>query len=75
MEGGGQQQRTLALEIHEQQPKFTQNTRGVQSAKVTPNKGKKVSEVPEPTLHDFPILCSVPVKNGFEVLHKGCDGS
>lgn len=52
-----------------------QNTRGVQSAEVTPNKGKKVFEVPELTFHDFPILCSVPVKNGFEVLYRDYGGS
>lgn len=41
----------------------------------TPNKGKAIRKVPELSLHDFPILCSVSTKNDFEVLNRGYGGS
>lgn len=41
----------------------------------TPDKGKTIDNVPKLNLQEFPILCSVPIKNVFAVLNRDQGGS
>lgn len=73
IEGGGQVLKENAL--LQKQHSIMPSSSGIKVVETTHNKGKVVNDIPELSLQDFPVICSVPTKNGFESLHRGYRGS
>ncbi|XP_016499265.2 uncharacterized protein LOC107817887 [Nicotiana tabacum] len=69
------QRRNDAQQADQKQHSIMPSSSGIKVVETTHNKGKVVYDIPELSLQDFPVICSVPTKNGFESLHRGYRGS